>query len=424
MRKKIYDIIPPNKIEQQEQSIKELEVQVKEMTTYNPEKRKRSKKNFKGLIFAILAFIIVGGGLAFYFLTDAKAEIKIYPRIQQVSGEKAVIVSITDNFEMREGDTRIVLSGKEFNDEQTYTSKIKATGSAGGGGIAKGKIKVYNKFSPATPLTLKTGTHFLSDKGEKSYHSLSAINLPAATNSYPGVVEIEIEADEPGEDYNINSAKFSIPKLNGTEYYSTTWAETSSAITGGAKGDSLAVSQNDINTAKDKFKAEQLDAVTKSLSGNIPSDYMIIDGAIIQDISDFKVKAKTGDKVESFDVSGKIKTRILAVKKTDLENLLGIVANLEDGKTPVYQNSKFKASGVIEKNSSFEMNLTASSDMFTAINDDVIEKIVGKSKEEAILKLKEETEIEKVEIDINPSWKGNISNNKNNVTIKIETSVK
>ncbi|MFA5080268.1 MAG: hypothetical protein WC472_01440 [Candidatus Paceibacterota bacterium] len=424
MRKKIYDIIPPNKIEQQEQSIKELEVQVKEMTTYNPEKRKRSKKNFKGLIFAILAFIIVGGGLAFYFLTDAKAEIKIYPRIQQVSGEKAVIVSITDNFEMREGDTRIVLSGKEFNDEQTYTSKIKATGSAGGGGIAKGKIKVYNKFSPATPLTLKTGTHFLSDKGEKSYHSLSAINLPAATNSDPGVVEIEIEADEPGEDYNINSAKFSIPKLNGTEYYSTTWAETSSAITGGAKGDSLAVSQNDINTAKDKFKAEQLDAVTKSLSGNIPSDYMIIDGAIIQDISDFKVKAKTGDKVESFDVSGKIKTRILAVKKTDLENLLGIVANLEDGKTPVYQNSKFKASGVIEKNSSFEMNLTASSDMFTAINDDVIEKIVGKSKEEAILKLKEETEIEKVEIDINPSWKGNISNNKNNITIKIETSVK
>ncbi|MDD5639699.1 MAG: hypothetical protein PHR47_02780, partial [Candidatus Pacebacteria bacterium] len=175
MLKKIYDIIPPNKIEQQEQSeqsIKELEVQVKKMKTYNPEKKKRFKKSFKGLIFAILAFIIVGGGLAFYFLTDAKAAIRIYPRIQQISGEKAVIVSITDNFELREGDTRIVLNGKEFNDEQTYTSKIKATGSAGGGGIAKGKIKVYNKFSPATPLTLKTGTHFLSDKGEKSYHSL------------------------------------------------------------------------------------------------------------------------------------------------------------------------------------------------------------------------------------------------------------
>lgn len=427
MLKKIYDIIPPNKIEQQEQSeqsIKELEVQVKKMKTYNPEKKKRFKKSFKGLIFAILAFIIVGGGLAFYFLTDAKAAIRIYPRIQQISGEKAVIVSITDNFELREGDTRIVLNGKEFNDEQTYTSKIKATGSAGGGGIAKGKIKVYNKFSPATPLTLKTGTHFLSDKGEKSYHSLSVINIPAATNGEPGVVEIEIEADEPGEDYNINSAKFSIPKLNGTEYYSTTWAETSSAITGGAKGDALAVSQNDINTAKDKFKAEQLDAVTKSLSGNIPSDFMIIDGAIIQDISDFKIKAKTGDRVDSFDVSGKIKTRILAIKKTDLEDLLGIIANLEYGQTPVYQNYKFKASGIIERNSSFEMNLTASSDMFTALPNDVVEKIMGKSKEEAILKLKEETGIEKVEIDINPSWKGNISNNKNNTTIKIETSVK
>ncbi|MCK9393653.1 MAG: hypothetical protein WCX30_03175 [Candidatus Paceibacterota bacterium] len=428
MRKKIYDIIPPNKIEQHEQSaqpIEELEVQVKEMPTYNPEKRKKSRKSFKGLIFAILAFLIVGGGLGFYFLIDAKAEVKIYPRIQQVSGEKSVVVAVTDNFELREGDTRIVLSGKEFNDEQTYTSKIRATGSAGGGGIAKGKIKVYNNFSPATALTLKTGTHFLSNVGEKSYHSISAINLPAATSSGPGVVEIEIEADEPGEDYNIESAKFSVPKLNGTEFYSTTWAETSSAITGGAKGDSLAVSQNDINTAKDKFKIEQLSVVTSALSSNIPSDYVIVEGAIMQDLSDFKVKAKSGDKVDSFDVSGKIKTRILAVKKVDLENLLGIIANLEYGKSPVYRDSKFSASGVIEKNSSFEMNLTASSNMFTAPdNDEIIKKIAGKSKEEAILKLKEEAGVEKVEIDINPSWKGSISNNKDNIIIKIETSVK
>jgi hypothetical protein len=365
------------------------------------------------------------GGLSFYFLTDVKAEVKIYPRIQQVSGDKAVVVAVTDGYNLREGDIRMVLSGKEFDDEQTYTTKIKATGTAGGGGMAKGRIKVYNKFSPATPLTLKTGTHFLSDKGEKSYHSLSAISLPAATGSEPGMVEIEIEADEAGSDYNIDSAKFSVPKLNGTEYYSTTWAETSSPITGGAKGDSLAVSQNDINAAKDKFKEQQLSTIIKSLSANIPSDYVIIDGATIQDISDFKTKAKAGDKVDTFEVTGKIKTKILAVKKSDLEDLLGILGNVEEGKSPTYQNTKFKATGIAEKNTAFEMNLNASADMFVTMdNDSIIDKIIGKSKEEAMSKIKEDAGIDKVEINLNPSWKGTLSNNKNNITIKIETSAK
>jgi len=429
MRKKIYDIIPPDKVnqlEQSKQSIEELEVQVKEdMPIYQPEKRRKSKKSFKGLIIAIVAFVIVAGGLAFYFLTDTKAEVKIYPRIQQVSGEKAVVVAVTDNFSLREGDTRIVLNGKEFNDEQSYTTTIKATGTAGGGGMAKGKIKVYNKFSPAAPLTLKTGTHFLSDKGEKSYHALSAFTVPAATSTGPGVVEIEIEADEAGSDYNVDSAKFSVPKLNGTEYYSTTWAETSSSITGGAKGDSLAVSQNDINTAKDKFKEQQLSTITTSLSANIPDDYVIINGATIQDISDFKTKAKVGDKVDSFEVTGKIKTKILAVKKADLENLLGILGNVEEGKSPAYQNTSFNATGIIEKNNAFEMNLKASADMFVAAdNDSIIDKIAGKSKEEAMSKIKEDTGIDKVEINLNPSWKGTLSNNKNNIIIKIETSAK
>ncbi|MCK9578353.1 hypothetical protein M0R01_02560 [bacterium] len=426
MRKQIYDIIPPNKIKQQEQAIEtreELEVQIKEdMPVYQVEKRKKKKNGFKGIMIAAIIFIVVGV-FAFYFLTDTKAEVKIYPRIQQVSGEKSVVVAVVDNYNLREGDTRIILNGKEFNEEQTYTTIIKSTGSAGGGGTAKGKIKVYNKFSPATPLTLKTGTHFLSDKGEKSYHSLSVINIPAATSDGPGMVEIEIEADEPGSEYNIDSAKFSIPKLNGTEYYSTTWAETSTSITGGVKSDTLAVSQNDINTAKDKFKEQQLSTIVSSLSGNIPEDYVVIDGATIQDVSDFKVKAKSGDKVDSFEVSGKIKTKIVAVKKADLENLIGIIGNLEEGKSPTFQNSTFKATGIIEKNNAFEMNLSVSSDMFVASSGEALtEKIAGKSKDEAVNIIKEDTEIEKVEINLNPSWKGNLSNNKNNIIIKIETT--
>jgi len=58
----------------------------------------------------------------------------------------------------------------------------------------------------------------------------------------------------PGEDYNLSSATFSVPGLNGTEYYSSIWAETINSITGGLKSKVSVVSQKDIDNAKIDFE--------------------------------------------------------------------------------------------------------------------------------------------------------------------------
>jgi hypothetical protein len=336
-----------------------------------------------------------------------------------LNAEKDVIITTDENYVQNDEGETFVLVGKVVSDEKDYTAQIKATGSAGGGGMAKGILKVYNDQKPAAPLSLVKGTHFLSEKGGKSYHSLTVINIPAGKDGEPGFVEIEVEADEPGEEYNIDSTKFSVPKLAGTDYYTTTWAEIATPITGGVKSTKTAVSQNDVATAKDKFKSQQLENIKNQLLPNIPDDYLLIENATVQDVTDFVVKAKAGDEVDSFDVSGTIKTQIIAVKKDDLNKLLNLIAG--SGQSFDYTNLKVTANKISEKSGKFEINLTILADYSKLGETDSLESgILGKSKDEATAILKKNESIEKVDININPMWKNTISTNKNNVTIKIE----
>lgn len=423
MRKKIYDIIPPTEVatrEEVEEEPEELEIEVKEEPAFKKQKFKKPRKpmgkGFLLVIFLVIAAVVVGG---IYMMTDTKSEISITPKMDKLSAERDVAI-VLEGGSIPENADRFVMTGRVIEEEQEYSKSLPATGTADGGGYAKGTIKVFAKTAP---MTLREGTRFQSEKNGKVYRVKTSITIPAGSDGNAGSLEVEVVADEPGEDYNVDGTKFTLPALKEqkSDLFDTTWAESVTAISGGSKGENPAVSINDLLGAEQKFKEQVLGDAISSLSRSIPEDYMILESATTQIVSDFKKGASAGDKVDRFDVSGKVKTRLIIVKREDVSALLKSVAGVDESSNFGYANEDISVGELSESGGNYETKLSVSADYYDfPSNEDIIGEIALKSKDEAISILNKDGRAEKVEIKTDPSWKAVVSSNKENINIRFE----
>jgi hypothetical protein len=426
MAKRIFDIIPPEEVQNNHQSFENNDNEsFLSKSAPRPEKirAERQPGKPKGWIkwfVLILAF----GILATAFFIPAKAEITIYP--------KTDTVQLTDTFVIDPAQTEInsgtkTLPGITFSDIQNIAQKYNATGSDQNSAKARGTIRVYSKFSPAEALTLKSGTHFLSTPKALSYHSLSTINIPAATVSggkvTPAYVDIQIEADEAGTDYNMASATFSVPKLNGTAYYSTTWAQTQGAITGGTSSSVKIVSKQDIDSAKEDFKTKAKDQSLAALKAKIISDYVVFDDAISQTISNISVDAKEKDVLPSFNVTGGITSQVITYKTADLNALAEqmMASNTDQVKQMVPNTVNCTViSHTINKAGNIEITANCTAKTYWLPDSAFLTKSLGgKSKDYSASILKNITEIDRVQINISPFWKFNVPKDSKNINIRV-----
>jgi hypothetical protein len=423
MRKKIYDIIPPAQVTTRgevEEEPEELEIEVKEEPAFKKQKFKKPRKpmgkGFLLVIFLVIAAAVVGG---IYMMTDTKSEIVITPKLDKLSAEREVAI-VLEGGEMPEAPDRFIMTGRVIEEEKEYSKNLPATGTADGGGYAKGTIKVSAKTAP---MTLREGTRFQSEKNGKIYRVKKSITIPAGTDGNPGILEVEVVADEPGEEYNVEGTKFTLPALKEqkSELFDTTWAESVTAISGGSKGENPAVSASDLLGAEQKFKEQVLGDAISSLSGNIPEGYLVLESATTQTVSDFKKLAKEGDKVNQFDVSGKVKTRLVIVKTEDVSALLRSVAGVDESSNFGYANEDISVGELSESGGKYETKVSVSADYYDfPSNEDIIGEIALKSKDEAISILNKDGKAEKVEIKTDPSWKAVVSSNKENINIRFE----
>ena len=102
---------------------------------------------------------------------------------------------------------------------------------------ASGTIVVYN--NTATDQRLIENTRFESTAG-KIYRIQNAIIIPAK-GATPGTLEITVHADQAGDSYNSAPTDFTVPGLKGTARYSTIYARSRTALSGGFVGMEKAV---------------------------------------------------------------------------------------------------------------------------------------------------------------------------------------
>jgi hypothetical protein len=428
MAKKFFDIIPPGGSFKKEEFLpskffakkSDLRPQIKNPAGKNPFSPARL------LLPAAVLALFFG---AAYFLVEADAKIEIWPETFSAKFSDQVLLKAGDGGQQVDFEQKIIpaLLVQNTADEKMA---FPATGPVENKAKAAGILRVYNKYNPPAAFTLVKGTRFLSSPQGKTFKSLEAINLPAAGYKdgklVPGFVDIAVEADQSGADYNIeSSATFSIPKLVGTNYYYTTWAENLKPLAGGSDTGVKTVTKDDLDKAKNQFLEESFKKAKTALASGVQTDFTLLDGLLSQEISgDLVFSAKEKDARDTFEISGKIVSRALVFKQSDVD---AYAANLfskdESSSKEIAPDSlKVVSSGksidLVLQTAQLDLSVTAKTYMLDG-EQKIKELLRGQNLDYAVSLISNSSGVGKSDIILSPFWKKKLPSDTGKMQIKL-----
>ena len=181
----MFDILPPKK--------KVSKIEEKKSTKgpgskkYHKETHSQRERHFplKEVLAGSGILVLILAGILYFKLQ--KADVKIWPKTEVLSFKEQVLA---DNSVDLINSNSKTIPAQYFEEEKDLWQEFPATGNASNDGKAGGTITIYNNYSPAGALTLKTGTHFLSDSG-KYFITLQKVVIPAAKKQNNKTKEID-----------------------------------------------------------------------------------------------------------------------------------------------------------------------------------------------------------------------------------------
>lgn len=404
--KKIVDIFP------QKSNIQEIE-------------KKKKKPRFFSWLSVLIILIIIFSGLVFLSL-NSKLDLKIKVQLEPVNFEESFHVEVgAENINLEEK----VIPGRFFVKDFEKWKQFKSTGISQKTGKAKGKIRVYNTQTPPTPLTLRATTRFLSSEEGKIFRTAKKVYIPQAKikggKVVPGIVEVEVEveAQEPGQDYNIGPSKFSVPGLIGASYYYSIWGESESPMSGGFREEIKIVSQEDIEKATNTLKEELQKEAKESLRSEMPQRFVLLEGAVSEEKVEIFSFQKPGQEAEEFALEGKIKIKGLGFKNSHLKELSEIFvrSQLFSPQKLLARSLKVKVlrHNLIIEQGKIVLDLKIEGAIYKNIPvEEVSQQVLGKSKKEIErIIFKSYPQAESTEIKIWPFWLKNAPKNSERIRV-------
>ena len=283
MMRKILDITPPNKGEIDRPS-----------ASSTPQKRRVT-----ATVFLIGGGLVLIGSLAYVFI-ESKAEIEIWPQKERVE------------FQAEAGSIPIDV----FKTEKALSEEFAATGLKLKAEKAKGVIRIYNEYS-SSPQVLVATTRFISNEG-KLFRTPVKIVVPGM----PGTIDIEVVADQPGEEHNIGPSTFSIPGFAGTPKYTLFYAKSFESMAGGVKKEVLQITLEDLDKSENSLRERALRECQISLEAAVPPENIFIKEAGECFVKDFSSSAKAGQEADKFSSQIKAEGKILTFMKSEMENFV------------------------------------------------------------------------------------------------------
>ena len=432
MPRKIYDIKPPKVVRKIEKDLKEFLTEPKRKTTTHRaaqaargrRKKENSSIRWPVTIGILIAVIFIG---VYLFFKLPKAGVAIWPKVDILSFKQTITADkSTDSVDIAKASIPV----QYFQATKTNSQDFPATGNASNEGYASGTITIYNKYDPPTPFTFKAGTHFMSDSG-KLFIAPQKIIIPAAkkvgSKITPGSVQVKVQAVEGGSGYNIAPASFSVPGLKGTAYYYGVNAKSESPMTGGYSGKVKKVTNDDIQGAKDVLIKKTTDDATSALKDQISSDYILLDNAVLSDITNSSTQTKSGTVADNFNYQVTVKASALAFKKSDLDRFAKnyIISQIPDGKTLLEDKFKidYSATTVDVSGGKAILNLDFSSGVYQNIDKNSMAlSLLGENANQIKETINNSLgdQASKIKINFWPFWVTSVPNNQKAVTIDLK----
>lgn len=364
MAKKFFDIIPPEKVEEQV-------IQKKPVLAKPKKKRKWVLKSSVILVVCLILLLIFG----FFFFPKTEIEIKPEKFTITLQDDLTVDFSTENSLE----DERFI--EKDFPATGQTTAEKKATGT----------ITVYNEYS-TSPRTL-IPSRFVSADG-KLFWSTKTITIPGykkeGTRIIPGQVEVAVEAAKPGKEYNIGPSTFALPALAGSALYTTIYAKSFSDMTGGSIGQASSVTEEDLENAKGSLIEETKHLSKEAMFARAPLGFILLDETISQEILEATSSAKEGDAVDSFKYKVSVKSTAFYFKKEILDNFINnlINSNLKEDEEFLEDNLEisYSSDAVNIEVGDFNLKVTVKANVYKKINvDDLKKALLGRTEGEARL---------------------------------------
>ena len=303
--------------------------------------------------------------------------------------------------------------------------------------IARGKVKIVNKYSKDQPL-VKT-TRLLTTDG-KLYRIDKTITVPSG-----GSVTVDVYADKPGTEFAIGPTNFTIPGLyidlqkhiygvsdtaftavpRGTVESSQTSTPTTAAPVV-ATGKGKPVTFADIDRAEKQLTEAVLKKATETLTADIPNRESL-QPIVVYNVIEKKSNVTIGQVTESFLTSVKLDVTIIYYTQEDMQSLIRSrmkervpqgreFVPADNGNTTYALESSDPQSetATIRVSSDAQYRLSPQSPLLQS------SVIAGKTKGEAEAILKAVDGVESVTITIKPQWLDTIPTLKDRINLTVE----
>ena len=383
---------------------------------------KKSEGKAKKIIIPFFVFCFLAFGVVAAYLLVPSVEIAIKPNVLKDKIDISVQASADID---SDGVSKVSLRKIEKTEEFSLTHEVTGR-SESSGKKASGKLVIYNEFS-SSAQTLAATTRLESSNG-KIFRITKNIVVPGTTivggSAQPGAIEVDVVADQPGDDYNIEPDKFTIPGFSGSPKFNKFYAKSSEAFSGGSldgnDGEAV-VSQKDLDDAKTKAEAALNEKIKESTKSEIQSDEVVLPDmqniTIEKSVSD----AKIGDITNSLSYNVSAKFIVFVFSQKDVEKI--ILNSHQDTENASESVSKIEYGGInvdFEKLTA-EMKILAEVAIIPEIDTEKIKKeILGKDMDQLSDILSKYSYIKNADAHFSPSFMSHVPQFSQRVIVTVD----
>jgi hypothetical protein len=376
--------------------------------------RRRSFPKKAVIILLVLILLLTGLGV---FASFSRATLVYTPKVQSInfdadlfSAERNGNGGLTYNIMKisRDMGEEVVASGQEEVNEK-----------------ASGTIVVYNNNSTAQNLIKETR---FETSDAKIYKVAKDITIPARTivdgESRPGMLEVTVYADKPGESYNIGLVDFTVPGLKGTARYESIYARSKTVMTGGFVGTRKNVSESELTSAKLRLKESINSRILEEAKNQIEADFIMIPSFSTLTFEDL-AQSVAGEGRVTVNMRGNF--NVVVFKRNELSTYLGAEKVQFVSGDSVGIDSLDSLTYILDNNISTDLldsdkisfKVTGQALLVWRIDESALKKeLAGKRKNEVGSIISNYPSISKAEVILKPFWKSSLPDDPLEIIVK------
>ncbi len=368
----------------------------------------KRRKSYRAYVVGFIALALIIA-LLLLLVVLPSANVVVYAKSQTVARDIDVMADVQTKVA---DSSKLAIPAVAVDENQTIVDTFQTNGKKELGSKAEGRVALYNLTG--SPMALKAGTTTLT-VGSKTYtFKEDQPNVKALTNASndANATVADIVATDGGESFNVPAGtRVEITNQAFGSQPQRLYAKTVTQVIGGNSRFVSAISKEDLDGAQKELTKKVVDGINANLAG---SNVKLVEGAYNVSVTSFTPDKAEGTEAQSFSAELRVVVTGLAFDENGLKNMirqrllmsLGAGKNLQELEkdTVIYKIKNLDAqNGIMQLALHYESNAKPNIQP-----SDLKNKLTGKSKQEASDLILSDTDIDRVEISVQPAWQSSL----------------